>query len=221
MRVANMKRTNEPYAGGNAPSVAGSETSALAADAIEPQKLTLRDRVHAALCAARDAGEIGLTDDEIEVVTGLKHQTASARRRELVLLSQVVDSGERRKTRSGRLATVWRVVEVNEQLSLTGGPSQVEVVRDKLRARLGKLETLEQLDEVWQLVSAMLEPDAVDVEVRRISEGTTRYADSRGYWEIDKYSNGNCATTDPCGDTLRASLGELRTLARVVLRIPK
>ena len=48
----------------------------------------------------------GLTDDEIEVETGLSHQTASARRRELVLSKNIVFSGERRRTRSGRFAKV-------------------------------------------------------------------------------------------------------------------
>jgi hypothetical protein len=51
----------------------------------------------------------GRTDDELEEYTGWRHQTVSARRRELVLLGKVKDSGKRRKTRSGRSATVWVV----------------------------------------------------------------------------------------------------------------
>lgn len=47
------------------------------------------------------------TDDELEVNLGLKHQTVSARRRELVLKGLVRDSGTTRETRSGRKATVW------------------------------------------------------------------------------------------------------------------
>jgi hypothetical protein len=52
----------------------------------------------------------GLTDDELEQATGWRHQTVSARRRELVLLGKVKDSGKRRPTRSGRSATVWEAV---------------------------------------------------------------------------------------------------------------
>lgn len=49
----------------------------------------------------------GATDDEIEQFTGLSHQTASARRRELVLRGQIYADGRRRKTRNGRSACVW------------------------------------------------------------------------------------------------------------------
>ncbi len=54
-----------------------------------------------------ERGSYGATDDEVEFVTGMKHQTASARRRELVLKGDVRDSGRRRNTRSGCAATVW------------------------------------------------------------------------------------------------------------------
>ena len=56
-------------------------------------------------------GCLGRTDEEIEDATGLKHQTASARRRELVLKGLVEHTGEYRRTRSGRRAKVWRVKE--------------------------------------------------------------------------------------------------------------
>jgi hypothetical protein len=51
----------------------------------------------------------GLTDDEIEQKTSLRHQTASARRRELVLMELVKHSGQSRPTRSGRNAKIWVV----------------------------------------------------------------------------------------------------------------
>lgn len=51
----------------------------------------------------------GATCDEVELQTGQKHQSASARIRELVLLGRVQDSGARRPTRSGRRAVVWVV----------------------------------------------------------------------------------------------------------------
>lgn len=52
----------------------------------------------------------GATCDEIEVSLSLSHQTASARVRDLFQGGLIMDSGLRRKTRTGRKATVWRVV---------------------------------------------------------------------------------------------------------------
>ena len=89
-----------------APFVRGSDTSEAAADSITPHGGRLRQMVFAVIVAAGDAGR---TDDEIEVQTGLPHQTASARRRELVLAGRISDTGLRRTTRSGRKAAVWKV----------------------------------------------------------------------------------------------------------------
>lgn len=66
---------------------------------------TLRDRVYNLIASSTE----GATDEEVEIALGLKHQTASARRRELVQAGRVVDSGSRRPTTSGRQAIVWRV----------------------------------------------------------------------------------------------------------------
>jgi len=55
-------------------------------------------------------GVLGATDDEIEVALTMRHQTVSARRRELVQASIVVADTYgtgRRETRSGATATVW------------------------------------------------------------------------------------------------------------------
>lgn len=54
-------------------------------------------------------GVLGATDDEIEQALGLRHQTASARRRELVLKGFIVFAGALRETTSGRAAQVWVV----------------------------------------------------------------------------------------------------------------
>lgn len=96
---------SEPYAGDNPPRVAGSDTSEAAAESVAKDTPRLRELVMAAIVAR---GDEGATDDEIEVATGLRHQTASARRRELVLLNRLDDTGRRRTTRSGRSAAVWR-----------------------------------------------------------------------------------------------------------------
>lgn len=52
-------------------------------------------------------GPQGATDAEVEAALGMRHQTASARRRDLVKADLVTDSGQRRATDSGRQATVW------------------------------------------------------------------------------------------------------------------
>lgn len=87
-----------------APYVPGSDTSAAAAESIEPLlgRLAADVRAH-----VRAQGARGATCDEIEEGLGLRHQTASARVRELAQAGLLKDSGERRATRSGRKAAVW------------------------------------------------------------------------------------------------------------------
>ena len=78
-----------------------SETSIEAAAATNARRD--RDRVLEALRSRPD------TDDGLEVRLSLPHQTASARRRGLVLEGLVRESGEHALTRSGRRAIVWEV----------------------------------------------------------------------------------------------------------------
>ena len=88
----------------NAPGhVAGSDTSEAAADSVEDTAASMRARV---LWAIERRGAYGTTDDELEVLLGMRHQTVSARRRELELLDAIHKTTERRKTRSGRTAAV-------------------------------------------------------------------------------------------------------------------
>jgi hypothetical protein len=84
--------------------VAGSDTSEAAAKSIAAP--SLRARTYAYLVDAED----GLTSDELEVLTGWPHQTASARLRELVLAGLARDGRERRRTRNGRFAVVRHAV---------------------------------------------------------------------------------------------------------------
>ena len=84
--------------------VQGSATSQAAAESMEGVASSMQERVRLFIA---EAGEHGATDDEIEAALGLRHQTASARRRELVLKEIIKDSGRVRKTRSNRKATVW------------------------------------------------------------------------------------------------------------------
>lgn len=51
------------------------------------------------------------TDDELEVCLEMRHQSVSACRRSLVKSGHVEATRDKRKTRSGRFAQVWRVVQ--------------------------------------------------------------------------------------------------------------
>ncbi len=89
------------------PSVSTSPTSVAAAESVKPDAGRLRGLV---LGAIRKAGVAGLTCDECEVQLDMRHQTCSARFRELAKAGVIVDSGRKRETRSGRKAVVWCVV---------------------------------------------------------------------------------------------------------------
>lgn len=91
-----------------APAVRGSETSEAAAKSIAPESETLRDKI---LAAIRARGRNGLTDDEGEVMLSMRHQTYSARRRELYLAGRIILSGARRWTRARRFADVYIAAE--------------------------------------------------------------------------------------------------------------
>jgi len=79
-------------------------TSTAAAKSIKPAIGKIKRQV---LRFIRDQG--GATCDEVEQYLDLRHQTASARIRELSVAGLIVANGEKRKTRSGRAALVWRI----------------------------------------------------------------------------------------------------------------
>ena len=91
-----------------APYVAGSDTSEDAARSIVPHLSRLQAEVYAIIV---DTGPDGITCDACEVALSLAHQTCSARVRELVQKHAIVDTGRRRKTRSGRAARVYVATE--------------------------------------------------------------------------------------------------------------
>ena len=84
--------------------VIGSDTSKDASSSLE---LVLNDLQLLVLKAIEESPN-GMTCDEVEIRLSLRHQTASARVNELMEAKYIVDSGERRKTSSGRKATVWK-----------------------------------------------------------------------------------------------------------------
>lgn len=83
--------------------VVRSQTSQEAAHSIREGAPTLRSRV-LSLLRARPAGA---TDEEVQVALGMNPSTERPRRIELCEAGLVVDSGKRRPTASGRMATVW------------------------------------------------------------------------------------------------------------------
>lgn len=81
------------------------DTSRAAAKAIVPHLERLESAV---LLALEQNGP--LTAEQLEYSTGLRGDTVRPRLCRLRAMGMVVDSGERRRTRSGRMAVVWRRV---------------------------------------------------------------------------------------------------------------
>src|SRR5215472_16366774 len=81
----------------------GNQESTEAHESIRAEKARLRARV---VRYVERRGQRGATCDEIEVASGMSHQTISARCTEAKALGEVVDSGRRRPTRTGRNAAV-------------------------------------------------------------------------------------------------------------------
>lgn len=98
------RRSPLPPAHHNAPP----GTSDAAARWVAPFTPNMRERVYAFIL---DRGQDGATDDEGEAALGIKPQSYTPRRGELVADGRVVDSGRRRKTTSGTPAAVWIAAE--------------------------------------------------------------------------------------------------------------
>lgn len=85
----------------------GTATSQAAADSLSEQALTEQQRkVLGALWKARPGG---LTDEEIQRITGMNPSSERPRRGELAMADWIEDSGTTRPTESGRSAVVWKV----------------------------------------------------------------------------------------------------------------
>lgn len=93
------------------PGHVATDTSIAAAGEIAGDAASLRERVWRYIDSP---GHWGRTCDEVEYALAMRHQTASARIRELVLAGRLIDSGERRLTRSGRRAAVYVVAKKEE-----------------------------------------------------------------------------------------------------------
>jgi hypothetical protein len=115
-----------PY-NGFPPFEKGSDTSLRAAASVAHAAQSKCEQVFSVIRASADRG---MTDEEIERALGMKHQSASARRRTLVLEDRVHDSGLERRNQTGRNANVWKV---GPRPSIGGGsgdqPSSPQVAR--------------------------------------------------------------------------------------------
>ncbi|MBX9644927.1 MAG: MarR family transcriptional regulator [Novosphingobium sp.] len=88
----------------DAPGHRNAETSIAAANALAP-KLGRLQRM--AVRAIRDAGENGLTADELAARLGLDRWSIQPRTSELKRKGLIRDSGQRRPNCTGKLAIVW------------------------------------------------------------------------------------------------------------------
>lgn len=101
-KAAEKTETYDLYNG--TPPHAGTYTSVDAALKAKPK---IGNRQGLVLTKLRIAGPGGMTDHELTAALGLPLQSVVPRRRELVQLGLVKDSGDRRATPSGRKAIVW------------------------------------------------------------------------------------------------------------------
>lgn len=88
-----------------APYIKGSATSEAAAKSMEQSLSTLQKKL---LVLVTESGKRGMTCDELEHRTNIRHQTLSARVRELYLRGRIYRTKRTRTTRSGRQAVVYR-----------------------------------------------------------------------------------------------------------------
>lgn len=88
---------------------------AATSSASSPKKPSGADIV---LSTIRSRGLRGATDDEIEIITGLAHASASARRNDLLYAGWIAPRGDRRPTRTGRSAKVWIIADATTLVGL-------------------------------------------------------------------------------------------------------
>ena len=88
------------------PCVRTSATSREAADALDAKRLNALHRQ--VLASLRSRGDLGATDEEMQLGIPMAPSTQRPRRVELARRGLLVDAGTR-KTSSGRNACVWRV----------------------------------------------------------------------------------------------------------------
>lgn len=152
-----MKTTPIPYNNDGTAPYSDLDTSRDAAVAIEPKRPTLREIVFNAI---ENSGANGLTDFEIEHRTRLKHQTASARRRELELDDRIVWSGKKRARPTGGVKSkVWIVKGMQIDIEDLDAAREAERVTklDVIKSKLcKKIKAMDENDvvKVWALLKS-------------------------------------------------------------------
>lgn len=89
--------------GSPGPLFSSREVSNMAHESVKPRLNTVKNALLQALAARPQ------TDDEMEMMLDMSHQTVSACRRSLVKEGWVESTGNLRQTRTGRQAQVWRI----------------------------------------------------------------------------------------------------------------
>lgn len=135
------------------PYVKGSETSEAAAKSIKT------DKGRAAVLAVLRQHPGGLTDEEIQGLTGLSPSTERPRRVELWRSGVLKDSGVRRPTSTGRYAVIWVACTVAPVVEPDGSISMPfeHVPTWKNRALLAEAACdalRRQIDELQKLLAA-------------------------------------------------------------------
>lgn len=148
------------------PYVKGSLTSEAAAHSVKARAVTSRQQVLDFLALR---GEYGTTDDEMVTALGLRQP--GPRRIELQRLGLVVDSGQRRKTRAGCLAVVWRRATAGEEQVLSRARQERESRVKRVLSKLSdtNLQALGDIGEAMlhQRCSVVSDLFTVLVEARR------------------------------------------------------
>ena len=149
------------------PYVKGSSTSKAAAESVQSSASSLRLWIR--LYIEGQEGR-GATCDEIEVALGLRHQTASARIRELVQKGNLMDSGKIRVTRARRNAVVW-VVNTRPDMPETGRMEAFKkAIGFRFLARFAEWSKKEELDIDALLSSYLEENGGSELDLETIQE---------------------------------------------------
>ena len=149
------------------PYVKGSGTSKAAAESVQSSASSLRLQIR--LYIEGQEGR-GATCDEIEVALGLRHQTASARIRELVQKGNLMDSGKIRVTRARRSAVVW-VVNTRPDMPETDRMEAFKkAIGFRFLARFAEWSKEEELDIDALLSSYLEENGGSELDLETIQE---------------------------------------------------
>lgn len=175
---------------------AGSDTSEEAAESMAEHAPGLEAKVLAAIVVF---GMAGATTDELEAALKMTHQTCSARVNGLAERGAIADSGERRKTRSGRRATVYVAAEY-----LT------EEMREAA-ARLAEQKRQAREDRAAKRLASRARLVALDLEKERYREDLGMLYDAaRKMSEAWNNSSSSPSDIDRADRVLRAQLDALK-----------